>query len=160
MNKNIFFIKFSILAYNEHKKLKNNSKLNENLFFAVFKESIENNTHFLNFVFNDEHVISQFLEDSVELCKFEALTFMPEESIDLYQQTKEKLKESIFHIEKQLTENSFYFTQNFTQDDWRKLIAVINTFKEWCNDIKYFNLSAEDKIRFLIESPLIAICHI
>jgi hypothetical protein len=52
------------------------------------------------------------------------------------------------------------FTKNFNEHDWRVLISFMATFKEWVNNVKFFEIENDKKYEILKESPLISICHL
>ena len=85
---------------------------------------------------------------------------MPDESRLDYENTKNDLNYYINKIDHLLLKNNFEFTKNFNEHDWRILISFMATFKEWVNNIKFFEIDNEKKYEVLKESPLISICHL
>jgi hypothetical protein len=162
MNQNAVIFKYTILAYNELKKLKYNkiSSTKEDEFFNKFTKSIQKNNAFISSDILSEELANIFLNQANIICEFEALTFMPDESRLDYENTKNDLNYYINKIDHLLLKNNFEFTKNFNEHDWRILISFMATFKEWVNNIKFFEIDNEKKYEVLKESPLISICHL
>jgi hypothetical protein len=162
MNQNIIVFKYSLVAYHEYIKLIKNQrlKLNETEFFNILHNALLHNHLFINSVTPNDQLCSLFLNHARSLCELEALTFMPDESIPLYKITKENMNNEIQNINRVLNENNYNYTNNYTDYDWRKLISIMDTFREWTEDIKYFEHNNHEKINILMESPIISLCHI
>lgn len=99
---------------------------------------------------------SQIMEQSQKLCELEALTFMPDDKKHEYQELKEDLQKSEENLKSFFIKNNVDDLQNLTSKDWRILIGVACTFKEWCMDIGFFDLNSSQQEKALLESPLVS----
>ncbi len=162
MNQNVIIFKYSLITYSIFYKLikKQQVKLNEVEFFIIFQNAIHQNQLFINSEIPNNELCLELLNHSRSLCELEALTFMTDENISIYKETKQKITETIHNMNILLYENNFTYTNSYKDCDWRKLISIMNTFKEWTEDIKYFEYSNHEKMNILTESPLISLCHI
>ena len=162
MNPTAIVFKYSLIAYSESTKQNKNSqnKLNELEFFEEFKKSLLKNYLFIHSIIPNDELCLLFLNHSKSLCEFEALTFMSEDNLPLYKMTKANITNIIDSISTLLVKENHNFTTHFNDNDWRKLIAIANTFYEWTEDIKYFDDKNFDKINMLKESPLISLCNL
>ena len=162
MNQYVIVFKYSLIAYSEYFNLIKTQqlKLNESEFFNIFQNALLNNHLFLSSKVPNNELCNLFLNHARSLCELEALTFMPDESIPLYKMTKINIDDTIQIINKELHENNFHYTNNYNDFDWRKLISIMDTFKEWTDDIIYFEYNEHKRISLLMESPLISLCHI
>lgn len=158
MNPNVIVFKYSLIVYSEYLKLKIIQKLNETEFFYRFQNSLLQNHLFLNSKLPGDDLCSLFLSHACTLCELEALAFMPDENIPLYKDTKKNINCIIQNMNELFKEKNYHFINTFTSNDWRKLISIIVTFKEWTDDIKYFEQDEQKRIKYLIESPLMSLC--
>lgn len=162
MNQNVLIFKYTLIAFYEIKKSKENSKikLNENEFFQQFINSLNQNLNFLNSNVLNEDQIILFLNQANTVCEFESLTFMPEDSKEDYKNSKNNLNHFINTINHDLISNHYIFSKNFNDHDWRIFISFVTTFKEWTHDIKFFEIPNNNQYEILKESPLISFCQI
>ncbi len=162
MNQNVIIFKYSLIAYSEYFKLikKQQLKFNETEFFNIFQNAILKNQLFISSEIPNNELCFLLINHTRSLCELEALTFMPDENIPLYKTIKQNVSDTIQNINNVLNKNNFIYTVHYNESDWRKFISIMDTFKEWTENIKYFEYSDNEKINILIESPLISLCHI
>lgn len=162
MNQTVIIFKYSLIAYNEYFNLIKNQQLkfNETEFFNIFQKAIHQNHLFINSKIPNDELCSLLLKQARSLCELEALTFMPDESISFYNTTKQNIIDSIKNVLKVLNENNYNYANNYTDCDWRKFLSIMDVFKEWTEEIRYFEHNEHEKINILIESPLTSLCHI
>ena len=112
--------------------------------------------------FNPENIIFSFSgEDESIYLKLPGMAVNGKlYATSYYENTKNDLNYYINKIDHLLLKNNFEFTKNFNEHDWRILISFMSTFKEWVNNIKFFEIDNEKKYEVLKESPLISICHL
>ena len=158
MNQNVLIFKYSLLAYFEFKKI--NFRMNENQFFNIFIDSLNQNKLFIQSNFLNVDEVQLLLNQAYILCEFESLTFMPDESIADYENSKKNLNHIMNSIDNLLIKMNYDFTKNFNEHDWRILISFIVTFNEWSKDIKFFEIEKENSYETLKESPLISLVHL
>ncbi|WP_186647913.1 hypothetical protein [Fluviispira vulneris] len=158
MTQNCSIIKITLLTFSEYKKLK--KKIPENIFYEKLVHAlIENKNIFLN-PFLEKDFSDIFIYTLRSLCEFEAMTFLPDESLSEYNTTKNKVKVLCENLQAICHKNDYTLLNYFTENDFRKFIAFCDCFAEWCKEIKYFKLSEDEKIILLAESPLISLCRL
>lgn len=162
MNKDVIIFKYALTAYSGFLKIKKNqnSRINETEFFHTFQSALIQNYLFINNQAPSNELCLLFLNQGRSLCELEALTFMPDENISLYKSVKENIRDNIQKITHILSVNGYEDIQYFTENDWRKFISILVAFKEWTEDIKFFENNGHDKMKLLMESPLISLCHL
>jgi hypothetical protein len=93
----------------------------------------------------------KFFEDfyflASELCLKEALTFQSDEIIDEIDVLYQKLFFLVQQYKLSILESG---------DSFRLFIAMFVCFFEWCDDIRYFQLSDEEKKQVWSENPLMS----
>ncbi|KAB8028130.1 hypothetical protein [Fluviispira multicolorata] len=158
MTEKSLIIKKTLLIYSEYKKIE--KEIYEDVFFERVKKSLEKNSYILSNDFIDESFSKEFLESIRTLCEFESLTFMPDESKDDYQTAKTKVDELLKTLKEKCNKVDLALFTNIKQNDLRKLIAMCDSFSEWCSEIEYFKLNKKNRINYISESPLLSLCRI
>ncbi|WP_338635957.1 hypothetical protein [Spirobacillus cienkowskii] len=152
--------KLSLYAYINYLNLKLNhiKQLNEKEFYNIIINNFNKYDDFFNNTKICPQLINTFLSQAQILCEYEAMTFMPDDLVEEYNNTKiniEKILDKIFY--------EILSQKNFNQEELnllnrRLFIGFVNTFKEWTEDIKFFKNNDNDKFSLLQESPLISLC--
>lgn len=127
-------------------------------FFRAKNRVYSSGCSLVHFIEQQSALASQILEQSQKLCEFEALTFMPDDKKHEYQDLKENLQKSIETLKSFFIKNNVDDLQNLTSKDWRILLGVACTFREWCMDIGFFDLNSSQQEKALLESPLVSFC--
>ncbi len=158
MTQNCSIIKITLLTFSEYKKLK--QKIPENIFYEKITHTLIESKDFLSFPLIASDFADEFIFTIRSLCDFEAMTFLPDESISDYNLTKSKVNTLCENLQIIFHKNDFTLLNYFTENDFRKYIAFCDCFAEWCKEIEYFKLSEEEKMILLSESPLISLCRL
>lgn len=161
MNNNVLIFKYSLIAYSKYVDLRKSfhSKLNEIEFFNEFQQSLLRHYEFMRWEIPNEHLCTEFLNQAHILCDLEAHSFMSDENTLLHIKIKQDINQTIQILNKILINNNYLFTSLYSYDDWRKFISIFCTFKEWTENIRYFENFESKNFDVLKESPIISLCH-
>lgn len=151
--------KLSLYTFINYSNLKLNSskKLNEKDFYNIIINDFNKYDSFFNNTKICPQLINTFFSQVQLLCEYEALTFMPDDIIDEYNDTKLNIEKTIDKIIYEISLQKHLNQVNLNSLDRRLFIGFINTFKEWTEDIKFFKNNDNDKFLLLQESPLISL---
>ncbi len=152
--------KLSLYAYINYLNLKSNhiKQLNEKEFYNIIINNFNKYDDFFNNTKICPQLINTFLSQTQILCEYEAMTFMPDDIIDEYNDTKLNIEKTIDKIIYEISLQKHLKQENLNLLDRRLFIGFVNTFKEWTEDIKFFKNNDNDKFSLLQESPLISLC--
>ncbi|APJ04746.1 hypothetical protein [Silvanigrella aquatica] len=162
MTQHVLIVKYTLLAFKEYFKCVKGSShiLNEDEFYIYLRESFSEKNSFMNLDSLEEALCDLFISNARTLCEMEALTFMSDENIPLYDKAKSNIEFASRKLNDFIITNNLFQNVTLTDQDWRKILAIADCFKEWTHDSQFFEFSFEEKLNLLKESPLISLCHL
>lgn len=160
MRNNKLTVHISLLSYNILIECKiNKLNITENTFYQKLIAAVKELKLLPSTIDLESNFYSEFLDKAKNVCEFEALTFLPDESRNEYQLATQELAAASNYIFAQYDFPNAIFKEAFISH-WRIFISAVTTFMEWCSDINFYKFSEPEQFKILQESPLISLCHL